>query len=69
MDMRLASVATRIEASVLQFFSPNGLLIVVGMIILGMILFSGSGIERRTFDQSAMGQHQRTDVSPLLGTP
>jgi hypothetical protein len=58
-------VANRLEENVLRFFSPNGLLTVVCLIILIALLFGGTGIERRTMDVPA-ADHLQTTVSPLL---
>ncbi len=67
MDTHLDSVTSRIELSLLQFFSPNGLLAVVIMIVLSVLLFNGSGIERRTLDRPMVDQEQPF-ISPILGT-
>ena len=58
-------VANRFEENILRFFSPNGLLTVVSLIILMVLLFGGTGIERRTMDVPAVDHHQAM-VSPLL---
>ncbi|WP_419659952.1 uncharacterized protein Dvar_02890 [Desulfosarcina variabilis str. Montpellier] len=58
-------VAGRLEDKVLRFFSPNGLLTAVFLIILMCFLFSGGGIEHRTLDTSA-ADHQQMTESPLL---
>ena len=67
METRFESVTTRLEETVLHFFSPTGLLTAVGLIILSVALFSGSSIERRTIDGPAAGYQQAT-VSPILDT-
>ncbi|MEE4111403.1 MAG: hypothetical protein V2I40_01225 [Desulfobacteraceae bacterium] len=58
----------RIEESVVRFFSPNGLATVVILIVLSVMLFSGSGIENRTTDDPGTG-NQRAVASPILHTP
>ena len=65
MGTNYTQVASRLEENVLRFFSPNGLLIVVSLIILVSLLFGGTGIERRTMDMPAADTIQGT-VSPLL---
>jgi len=67
MGINFESVATRIEESVIHFFSPSGLLTVVSLILLSVVLFSGSGIERRTMDRPDADYH-RAVVSPILDT-
>ena len=67
MGTHFDSIATRLEESVLHFFSPSGLLTVVTLILLGVVLFSGSGIERRTLDRPDAEYHQAT-ISPILDT-
>jgi hypothetical protein len=57
----------RLEEKVIRIFSPNGLLTVVGLIILSAMLFSGNGIERRTVDRPAV-DYQQVAVSPILQT-
>ena len=66
MKTRGETVHTRIEASVLQFFSPYGLLSAVALIILSVMLFSTSAIEMRTHDRPTIETQQST--SPLLDT-
>lgn len=58
-------VANRFEENILRFFSPNGLLTVVCLIILIALFFGGTGIEHRTMDTPAV-DHLQTTVSPLL---
>jgi hypothetical protein len=60
-------VATRLEAYILHFFSPNGLLTVVSVIILMALLLGGMGIEHRTMDKAA-ADHQQITESPLLSS-
>ena len=60
-------VASRLEENILRFFSPNGLLTVVSLIILMALLLGSIGIERRTMDMPAADQRQVTE-SPLLYT-
>jgi hypothetical protein len=67
MGTRFELVATRLEETVLHFFSPNGLLTAVVLILLSVVLFSGSGIERRVMDNQPAG-YQQTAVSPILDT-
>jgi hypothetical protein len=67
MGTNFESVTTRLEETVIHFFSPNGLLTVVVLIVLSVALFSGSGIERRTMDRSAAG-YQQASMSPILDT-
>jgi hypothetical protein len=67
MGTNFESVTTRLEETVLHFFSPNGLLTAVALIILSVALFSGSSIERRTMDSPTDG-HQQTAMSPILDT-
>lgn len=67
METRFELVATRLEEAVIHFFSPNGLLTAVILILLSVILFSGSGIERRVMDNRTAGYHQPA-VSPILDT-
>lgn len=67
MGIRFESVTTSLEATVIHFFSPNGLLTVVILILLSVMLFSGNGIDRRTMDRPAAEYHQAA-VSPLLDT-
>jgi hypothetical protein len=43
------------------------LLTVVTLILLSVVLFSGSGIERRTIDR-ADAEYHRSVVSPILDT-
>lgn len=57
---------SRVEAAVLQFFSPGGLVAVVIMIMLSVLLLGGSGIEHRMHDQSVVEPQQI--VSPLMAT-
>lgn len=57
--------ASRLEEKLLHLFSPNGLLTVVGLIIVGVFLFGDTGVERRTMDTPA-ADHLQTSVSPLL---
>ncbi len=57
-----------IEGKVVRFFSPNGLMTIVVLVVLSVILFSGSGIERRTMDGPGT-DYQRAGVSPILSTP
>ncbi|WP_319406601.1 hypothetical protein [uncultured Desulfosarcina sp.] len=61
------SVTTRLEESVLHFFSPSGLLTILILILLSVLLFSGSSIERRTLDRADADYHQAA-VSPILDT-
>ena len=68
MGARLGVDTEWIEGKVVRFFSPNGLTIVVILILLSFILFSGSGIERRTLDGPGT-DYQRTVASPILSTP
>ncbi|MCB2147568.1 MAG: hypothetical protein KQI81_13920 [Deltaproteobacteria bacterium] len=67
MGIHFESIATRLEESVLHFFSPSGLLTVVTLILLSVVLFSGSSIERRTLDRPDAEYHQAA-VSPILDT-
>jgi hypothetical protein len=67
MGTNFESVTTRLEETVIHFFSPNGLLTAVILIILSVALFSGSSIERRTMDGPTAG-HQQTAMSPILDT-
>jgi hypothetical protein len=67
METSFESVTTRLEETVLHFFSPTGLLTAVLLIIFSVALFSGSTIERRTMDGPAAGYQQAT-VSPILDT-
>jgi hypothetical protein len=67
MGTHFESVTTRLEETVIHFFSPNGLLTAVILILLSAMLFSGSGIERRTMDRPAAEYNQAT-VSPILDT-
>lgn len=67
MGTNVESITTRLEESVLHFFSPSGLLTVVTLILLSVLLFSGSGIERRTLDRPDADYHQ-VAVSPILET-
>jgi len=66
-EINFESVTTRLEESVIHFFSPSGLLTVVTLILLSAVLFSGSGIERRTMDK-ADAEYHRSVVSPILDT-
>jgi hypothetical protein len=68
MGAHLGLDAEWIEGKVVRFFSPNGLTIVVILIVLSVILFNGSGIERRTLDGPGT-DYQRAVVSPILSTP
>ncbi|BBO70093.1 hypothetical protein DSCA_40230 [Desulfosarcina alkanivorans] len=67
MGTRFESVAARLEETVIHFFSPNGLLTAVFLIVLSVILFSGSTVERRMMDNPAAGYRQATG-SPILDT-
>ena len=67
METSFESVTTRLEETVLLFFSPTGLLTAVLLIILSVALFSGSSIERRTMDGPAAG-YQQAAFSPILDT-
>lgn len=67
MGTRFESVATRLEETVLHFFSPNGVFTAVILIVLSVLLFSGSGIERRTMERPHAEYHQGA-VSPILHT-
>ena len=67
MGTHFESATTRLEASVIHLFSPSGLLTVVTLILLSVLLFSGSSIERRTMDEPEAGYHQAA-VSPILDT-
>jgi hypothetical protein len=65
MDAHFESIATRLEQTVIHFFSPSGLLTIVMLIVLGVILLGGSGIEHRMMEKSPAGFHQPA-VSPIL---
>jgi hypothetical protein len=67
MGTNFESVATRLEESVIHFFSPSGLLTVVTLILLSVVLLSGNSVERRTMDRSDAEYHE-TAVSPILDT-
>ena len=67
MQTSFESVTTRLEETIIHFFTPKGLLTVVILIVLSVMLFSGSGIERRTMDGPSVEYHQAT-VSPILDT-
>ena len=67
MATHFESITTRLEESVLHFFSPGGLLTIVTLILLSVVLFSGSSIERRTVDRPDADFHQAA-VSPILDT-
>jgi len=67
MATHFESITTRLEESVLHFFSPSGLLTIVTLILLSVMLFSGSSIERRTLDRPDADYHQAA-VSPILDT-
>ena len=54
----------RVEAAVLHFFSPSGLITALILILLSLLLFSGIGIEQRMVDRSEIDLTQIT--SPLL---
>ena len=56
-----------IEGRMVRFFSPNGLATAVILIVLSVMLFSGSGIEHRTMDDAGT-DHQPAAVSPILST-
>ena len=60
-------VASVLEEKVLHFFSPNGLLTVVFLILLMALLFGGTGIENRAMDIQAADPLQAR-ISPLLHT-
>ncbi len=60
-------VVSRLEENVLRFFSPDGLLTVVSIVILMALLLGGMGIEHRTMDMTAADQ-QRVTESPLLSS-
>ena len=54
-----------VEATVLHFFSPGGLVTALILILFSVLLFGGSGIERRMHDRSVVEHHSQV-VSPLL---
>ena len=60
--------AAWVEQKIGRLLTPNGLMTVVALIFLSALVFSNSGIERRTMDvpQAEIG---RTATSPLLGNP
>ncbi|GAB6906089.1 hypothetical protein DESC_730090 [Desulfosarcina cetonica] len=60
------TVTTRIEASVLQFFSPYGLLCTVALILLSVLIFTHSTTEMRTHEGPAV--ESRQIQSPMLET-
>ena len=62
-----AFIASRVEESVLRFFSPNGLLTVVSLVILAALLLGGMGIERRTMD-GPIAEYGQVVESPLLSS-
>jgi len=67
METSFESVTTRLEETVIHFFSPTGLLTAVVLIILSVALFSSSTIDRRTMDGPAAG-FQQAIASPILDT-
>lgn len=67
MGTHFESVTTRLEESVLHFFSPSGLLTAITLILLSVVLFSGSSIERRTMERPD-AEFQQAAVSPILDT-
>jgi len=67
MSTRLESLELHMEAAVLRFFSPNGLMYAIGLIFFAVFLFNGSGIENRMMDGPAVGEYHAT-ASPLLAS-
>lgn len=67
MSTRLESFTFGLEKAVLCFFSPNGLKYVLVLIVLGALLFGGSGIENRMMDGPAANSFHAT-ASPLLAS-
>lgn len=65
MDRINKPVAMSLEENILRFFSPNGLLTVVFLIILMALCFGSTGIEHRTMDMPT-ADHLQASVSPLL---
>lgn len=60
-----ASMA-RVEATLLHFFSPSGLLTALAFIVISVMLLGGSGIEQRMHDRAVVEQPQME--SPLLAS-
>lgn len=56
------SISARLEQLVTHFFSPNGLMTVVALIVLSVVLLSGGSVDRRTVD------HRHATTSPILDT-
>ncbi|BBO83580.1 hypothetical protein [Desulfosarcina ovata] len=63
------SVPAGLEASVLHFFSPSGLLTVITLVILSVMIFSTSTIEHRAYEHKAAGYQTQQQCSPLLTDP
>lgn len=63
MKTRSDTVTTRIEASVLQFFSPYGLFCTVALILLSVLIFTHSTTEMRTHENLSIESQQT--FSPL----
>jgi hypothetical protein len=60
-------VAGGLEDKALRFFSPNGLLSAVFLIILLCFLFSGVGVEHRAMD-GPVAEYGQAAESPLLSS-
>lgn len=67
MQTSFGSATARLVEAVIHFFSPNGLLTAVILIVLSVVLVNGSDIEQRTIDNSSTEVH-RTDFSPILSS-
>ena len=54
-----------IKESVIHFFSPNGLLTVITLILLSVFIFSSMGVERRMTNEAG-ATYQQSMRSPIL---
>ena len=56
-----------IKGTVIHFFSPNGLLTAITLILLSFFIFSSMGVERRTMNDSR-ATYPPSMQSPILGS-
>lgn len=54
-----------IKASVIHFFSPNGLLTVITLVLLSVFIFSSMGVEQRMTNEVG-ATYQQSMHSPIL---
>ena len=67
MPTRLESSENNVEKLMLRFLSPNGLIVVVGLIFFTVVLLGGTGVENRSMENPLANDYQTT-ISPLLSS-